>query len=297
MPPVNTFYPSGGNTLVYVPSGVSTFRGALFVMYGATSDSRPLLLGDLDFYLNLPPAGYVPSYRSALLAFARAQGFAVVGMQTPNGCCTGVLIANDVAQALVRAASASKHPELANVPLLLEGMSTGGCAVDRVTTAIPSRVIGFISMKSGCSFSLGDGSAALSVPGYVFVGELDVTVNNQAVTTDFEEQRTRGAVWALAIERGAGHTWVADHALIFDWAAAVVAQRLPPTVPPGAPVTLRTIGESSGWLGDRTSPFSVAGYPCFTGNKLRASWLPTEKSARDWQIMMSGSASTVLVCP
>jgi hypothetical protein len=92
-----------------------------------------------------------------------------------------------------------------------------------------------------------------------------------------------------------GHVWVADHGLIFTWASAVLAQRLPPTVTPGAPVALRPVIESSGWLGNRTS-FSVAGYRCFSGDKGTATWLPSERTARDWQSMM-GSATTVLVCP
>jgi hypothetical protein len=65
-------------------------------------------------------------------------------------------------------------------------------------------------------------------------------------------------------------------------------------MPPGAPVALRQVGETSGWLGDRTS-LSIAAYPCFPGNKLAASWLPSEQTARDWQSMM-GSVTTVLGC-
>jgi dienelactone hydrolase len=293
--PVNTFFPSG-KTLVYLPPGTSTVRGVFLPIYGGTSDSRPLILGDLAFYQNLPPSGDVDAYRSALKAFARENGFALMGIKTPGGggFDTGASVSADILQGLLDASIASKHPELADANLLLQGMSTGACFVDMIVPVIPNRIIGFISMKSGCSGTFTAGSGALSVPGYFFIGGADLSEINVPVTNDFDQNRARGAPWAFAIERGAGHVWVADNALIFHWAAEVAAQRLPTTITPGSPVALRPVGESAGWLGDRTS-FSIAGYPCFPGDKGRASWLPSQQTARDWQAMM-GSTTTMLVC-
>jgi hypothetical protein len=294
---VGTFLPSG-NSLLYLTPDIPTFRGVFVVLFGGTSDSRPFLRGDLESYAALPPSGDVAGLRTALRAFARANGFALMGMKTPSSPSEGASVRDEIFQALPVFSESSKHPELANAPLFLEGMSLSGCVVYNVVTLIPDRVIGFISMKpaaasGGCAFP--DGSPAVSVPGYFFLGELDSPDYAAAVNRTFDQNRGRGAVWAVAIERGTGHVWVAQHGLIFAWASAVLAQRLPPTVPPGAAVALRPLAESSGWLGDRTS-FSVAGYPCFSGEKGRASWLPSERTARDWQSMM-GSGATVLVCP
>lgn len=291
--PVNTFHESG-NTLVYLPPGVATFRGAFVVLHGGTSDSRPLLRGELDFYQNLPPSGDVAGYRVALRAFAREKAFAVVGMKTPALAETGASVAADIVQGLLDASGPSEHPELADAALVLQGMSNGACAVNKVVQAIPDRIIGFISMKApaGCGFATS--SPVGSVPGYFFIGELDGPEINAAVTRDFDQSRGDGAVWGFAIERGAGHTWVRDHPLIFTWAGVVAAQRLPTDVTPGGPVALRPVGESAGWLGDRTA-LSIAAYACFAGNKLTASWLPSERTARDWQAMM-GSVTTVQLC-
>lgn len=66
-------------------------------------------------------------------------------------------------------------------------------------------------------------------------------------------------------------------------------------IPQASDLDSEAARESSGWLGDRDS-FSVAGYPCFTGDKSRASWLPSEQTAREWQAMM-GTATTVSACP
>jgi len=288
-------YAASGNTLVYLPPTVSTFRGAVVVVHGGTSDSRPMLEGDIDYYRSLPPSGDVSGYRDAVRAFAKAKDFAVVAMKTPAVSESGNMIASDILSGLTDAANSRGHPELANAPLVLQGMSNGGCAVHKIVAEIPNRVIGFISMKApaGCGFP--GSSAFTSVPGYFFLGELDTRDIADFVTTTFEQKRARGAVWALAIERGAGHVWVRSHAMIFSWAAVVAAQRLPATVTPGAPVALREVGESSGWLGDRTS-FSIAGYSCFTGDKTAASWLPSEQTAREWQSMM-GFVTTVVPCP
>lgn len=285
---------ANANSLVYVPPGVSTFRGAFYVMYGGTGDSRPLLLGNLSFYDTLPPAGDVVAYRSALRAFARTKGFAVVGMTTQPQASGGSL-ANQIDDALVAAAAVSHHPELIGAPLLMQGMSTGGCLVNKVVSQIPARTIGFVTMKSGGLGCDVTGNGVSSVPGYFFVGDLDDPFTNGATFSNFASGRGAGAVWAFAIERGTGHTWVANHALVFTWAAAVADQRLPVSPTSGAPITLRPLSDASGWLGDPLS-FLIGGAPCFTGIRPQASWFPTEKSARDWQSMM-GSATTEIVCP
>jgi hypothetical protein len=292
--PVLTYFASG-NTLVYLPPGVPTIRGAFLVLYGGTGDSRPLLRGELDFYQNVPLAGDVAGYRTALRKFARERGFALVGMRTPATNESGVTVSNSVLQGLREASVKGGHAELADAPLLMQGLSTGACFVNRIVAAIPGRIIGFISMKSGAGCGFVAGSGVDEVPGYFFIGSTDTPEINAAVTNDFQTSRARGAVWAFAVEFNVGHTWVGNHALIFRWAEVVTAQRLPATTPPGTPVALRQVAETSGWLGDRVS-LSISAYPCFPGDKSGASWLPSEQAARDWQSMM-GSVRTVHGCP
>jgi hypothetical protein len=107
----------------------------------------------------------------------------------------------------------------------------------------------------------------------------------------FEANRGDEAPWALAIEPGVGHAWTTNDKLVFTWAAAIAARRVPESFTPGEPLTLREIDPASGWLGDRGTG-SIAGYACFTGNRLTAVWLPSEQTARDWQLVTEGSAVT-----
>jgi hypothetical protein len=74
---------------------------------------------------------------------------------------------------------------------------------------------------------------------------------------------------------------------------AVLALRLPQAGTP-AGQALRSIDQASGWLANRSTT-AVAGYSCFSGDKLVASWLPTEQTARDWQQIV-GRSGTVNSC-
>jgi pimeloyl-ACP methyl ester carboxylesterase len=293
--PVNTLYQLGAFD-IYIPSEVSTVRGVFFVLFGGNGDSRPMIRRDFDYYRigSVPPefAAVLPGYRSSLMAFARAQGFAVMGMTTPGG--PGGLH-TEIRQALGEASSISGHPELAHASLILQGHSRGGCMAYQVAGQDPERVIGVIPMAPQGVQPCLNGLLPASVPAYFILGELDIPSENTAATNGFEQKRGSGAIWALAIERGVGHAWTANHNLVFSWSAAVAARRLPQTIPPGTPVTLLQVSQASGWLGDRISG-SVAGYACFTGDQVKASWLPSEQTARDWQLVASGLAPTVTVC-
>jgi hypothetical protein len=68
------------------------------------------------------------------------------------------------------------------------------------------------------------------------------------------------------------------------WIDAVIAARLP--LAPGAP--LRAISVTDGWLGDRSSG-AISTYACFGATRPTASWLPSGKTALDWQRMARGT--------
>ncbi len=81
-------------------------------------------------------------------------------------------------QALLDALTAfsgrSDHPELANAPLLLWGMSAGGQFNYEFTAWKPERVVAFVVNKGGIYFSALLPAAARRVPGLLFVGDEDL---------------------------------------------------------------------------------------------------------------------------
>jgi hypothetical protein len=180
---------------------------------------------------------------------------------------------------------------------MFHGNSGGVCPAYDFIVRHPDRVIGFIIAKATACLSA-DASSAIGVPGYFIFGELDTVLPAAGayMTDRFAQHRASGAVWALAVERGAGHDHVADHSLLFNWMDEVVRRRLPATITPGTAVQLRAIPAGSGWLGDRSS-LAIAEDACYTGDKLIASWLPSEQTARDWQAMVSArTKTTVIAC-
>jgi pimeloyl-ACP methyl ester carboxylesterase len=291
----NTMFDVDG-FLVYVPPEVAIVHGVFLHMYGDGVDSRPMIRGNLEYYEAFPLAGNVSSYRAALMTFARTHEFAVMG-GTFTGAHQTPVTYDGILAALVSASAASARPQLATAPLLLNGSSRGGCIAYEFAVTHPARTIGFISTKAPC---LGlDGAPAAPVPGYFVLGELDpVTPPAEAarIVGVFEENRARGALWAFAVEPGAVHGVFADHELLLRWAAEVAANRLPGIATAGAPVELRTLDEESGWLADRSS-FRIGEFDCYDGIRAEAGWLPSERTARDWQSMVSrGVVDSVILC-
>jgi hypothetical protein len=280
--------------LVYIPSGVTTIRGVFFFMIGLDVDNR-LFVND-DYNRSVMSAQQQLSaedYRRRVMVLARTHGLALIGAVSSFNSPTPPRIV----QVLEVISDQSARPELAHAPLLFHGNSGGSCATYDFTVQRPERVIGFIIAKaSNCLFL--DASPAIGVPGYLIFGELDPVLPAAAsqMTALFERHRANGAVWALAVEPGAGHDHVEDRELLFNWMGEVITRRLPATTTPGTPVQLRPIAAASGWLGNRTSRV-IAEHGCYTEDKLTASWLPSEQTARNWQAMVSSrSVTTVLAC-
>ncbi len=154
--------------------------------------------------------------------------------------------------------------------------------------------MGFFSEK-GTQCLHDDGATAVSVAGYLVFGGNDETPGAEAaIKGAFERNRARGAPWAYAVEPGAGHTIVRNLDLLFNWLNDVTARRLPDISTPGAP--LRSLDERSGWLGEMNA-YAIGSWTCYTANRLAASWFPSERTAKDWQGMISrGATTTVIPC-
>jgi pimeloyl-ACP methyl ester carboxylesterase len=279
--------------LLYLPPPGTTIRGVFLHLYGNTGDSRPLIRGDLAFYQGHPFAGDVAGFRRRMIAFAGENNFALMGAATVNGD-TVPSTTTRLLQSIETVSSRSGRLELATAALIINGHSLGGCIGYRMAVQAPERVIGFITAKSTCMGP--DNASTRLVPGYLIHGELDHPEILEVLKTTFERNRSLGAPWAFVIEPGAYHATVANHDLLFNWLADVASRRLPPVITPGTSVTLRSIDERSGWLGD-SNGFAISAWSCYTGKLTEASWFPSERTARDWLGMISrGTPAPVIPC-
>jgi pimeloyl-ACP methyl ester carboxylesterase len=277
------------NVRAYLPPGVDEYRAAIVFLPGLGNppplDSRGIVGG--------PWGGAKSIWRNpAVVAEVRRRSLQLAGGNVALVGTTTLVDHPASYQTLLRALSAvgseSLHPELASIPLFFVGHSMGGCTAYGFSRVHGARVAGFISMKGACH-KHGPLAAAASVPGYFFIGRMDAPMRRANITAVFEAGRAAGAPWAASIDPF-GHEPVAYIDLMFDWIDAVLAARLPETA--GAP--LRAMTESAGWLCNRSTG-TISTYACYDSNPSRASWLPSRKTALNWQ-RMTGGTTVVSSC-
>ncbi|HET8937469.1 MAG TPA: hypothetical protein VFN67_28695, partial [Polyangiales bacterium] len=169
-------------------------------------------------------------------AFGQSLGFGIVGTQF-TGSYTNA--ANGPGEALLSVLKAlgekTKHPELTNVPLLLEGFSNGGYFSFSFAQFAPERVIAFCLNKSGFAQAPLD-PPFLAVPGLLIWGSEEPpdvpTVIHQRVT----EGRAQHALWAELREWGRQHEDGDVEPIFAPFFAEMVAMRYPSGADPKAGV-------------------------------------------------------------
>jgi len=174
-------------------------------------------------------------------------------------------------------AKRTQHSELANLPLLLWGMSAGGEFNYEFAAWKPERVAAFVVNKGGIYYSALTSRETRNVPGILFIGGKDLQSRINTITGLFEVNRRGGALWALAEEPGAAHIIgkSADVARIFF--EDVLTMRLNGT-------SLKTLNEKDGFVGNiQARTFQPAASAPSATNA--TAWLPSERVARAWQAM------------
>ena len=270
-----------GSFLAYVPPDISSPQAVLFMLPGQNDDMRRFVSGEVTQAVEV-------DIWQRVRAFAETHALVVLGFEYLGDNTNDTY--EQMADALTQLAGQSGFAEVEEVPLLFMGHSAGGCHAYGITRQRSERVIGFISSKGGCHRQL-DGGPAQTVPAYLFIGQDDRDDNNENIEDFFVQNRADAALWAVAVEPGSGHYYVADVALQIEWMETVLRRRLPET-----PGPLLPLDEADGWLGNRTTHV-IAPYACYEGDKLAASWLPSEQTARDWQHFVSlGEVTEVTTC-
>lgn len=277
---------TSGNAVAFLPTGVAQYRAAIVFLPGLKDpstgkdlDSRVLAHGTWSGGCSIwCSPGEIAEIRSRALQLAGGN-VALIGtttlVDTPASYQT-------LLSALSDFAAKSAHAELATIPIFFVGHSMGGCTAYGFSRVHGDRVAGFFTMKGGCH-APGPAASAAGVPGHFLIGKLDEMYRRDNITAAFEGGRAGGAPWAVSTD-AFQHGPVLDFDLLFDWADAVLAARLP--LAPGGP--LRAVSVTDGWLGDRSNG-AIASYPCFSSDRSTASWLPSQGTALDWQRMAGGT--------
>ena len=271
-------YVSGANA-VYVPGGVGPMRGAIVVLGGPVASGfvtgeRIVPASDPDLEASLQALG------ASLRALARSAHVALLGSST-TGMANNATSDNALFAGLSTTAQMSGQAEIADAPVLMFGLSGGAPEAAGLVSRHSERAIGLLE-RVPVSVTALTAPAALAVPTFLMQAELDEVVDNTAVRTTFSANRSRGGLWALAVEPGVGHhiaTGRGNTAAI-SWITNALALRLPAT--PGDP--LIGLDQPSGWLGNQTT-LEIAPWAEYPGSPTAASWLLSQSAATSWKAL------------
>ena len=287
--------PYSVNYTMWVPKDVKVLRGVIVHQHGCGEGScRSGLTGAFDLHWQ----ALAKKHDCALLspAYEQAEKADCQKWCDPrNG--------SDAAfqQCLVDLGEKSGHPELSKLPWALWGHSGGGHWAGGMVLLHPERVAA-AWLRSGVpvlkpattgpkAHTLPD--AALKVPVMCNLGTKEgVTVKGAqfagvwpANETFFNEVRGKGGLVGVAVDPLSSHDCGNQRYLAIPWLDACLTARLPKTN--GDPLV--AMPTDTAWL---ALPLGTEAVPAakFTGEPLKAAWLPNEAIAKSWMQYVKDTA-------
>jgi Leucine-rich repeat (LRR) protein len=251
---------------LWISDSTDTLKGIYWYMHPNNGDSRNIV-DDSNYQI-----------------LASNKDFALMGahifnMHMNTGIGDAVIAATDSFAVL------SNYEELEFIPFFINGYSWGGQFAFHFTKWIPERVLGFITQKGGYHDSIIT-NLAIQVPGLMFIGENDLDYRIENLTNIFFNHRPLGAKWILAMEQGTGHSQINDLNFLNSYFNTVTDLRIPDNVNVFEPITLNTLPDSIGWLGNQSS-WIIGSWECYNGVYDSSSWLPSKAVGLHWQNFVS----------
>ncbi len=247
---------------IWINDSTDTLQGIYWFMHPNNGDSRNIVTDTA--YQNL----------------ATTQNFALLGAHIYNmHMNTG--IGDAVIAAMDSFAVFSEHQEISFIPFFINGYSWGGQFAYHFTKWIPERITGFITQKGGYHDTT-DAGQAINVPALMIVAENDLDYRIENLTNIFLNHRSDGAKWILAMEPEVAHTPVTDYSFLNTFFNTAVNLRIPDNINVFEPITLNTLSDSIGWLGNQET-YTIGSWECYNGNIDSSSWFPARIVGEKWQ--------------
>lgn len=256
------------NFRIWVPSGAGKLRAVVLLVPGSNGDARN------------------ETADAAWEAFATKHQLALVGLQLTDKQQSPFEEYADVSRgsgqaildAITALAAKARHPEIADAPLFLWGMSAGGEVNYELAAWKPERVAAFVVNKGGIYYTALASKAARAVPGLLFIGGKDLESRIDIITGIFALNRRGGALWALAEEPNAAHIVGKSKDVAMMFYEDVMPARL------GDNNTLKPMTEETGFIADIHAKTYTAAPAKFNAN-VTSAWLPSERVAKAWVAM------------
>ena len=99
----------------------------------------------------------------------------------------------------------------------------------------------------------------------MIVGENDFDYRIENLTNIFLDHRPEGAKWILAMEPNVGHSLVTDYSFLNTFFFTVNDLRVPDNINVFESITLQTLPDSIGWLGNHET-YTIGSWNCYNGN-------------------------------
>ncbi|MDY3551145.1 hypothetical protein R5W24_000220 [Gemmata sp. JC717] len=287
------------NYTIWVPKGVKALRGLIVHQHGCGEGScKSGLTGAFDLHWQ----ALARKHDCALLSPAYEQpdkADCQLWCDPRNGSDA------TFRKCLTDFGAKSGHPELSEVPWALWGHSGGGHWAGGMVMLHPERVAA-AWLRSGVPLLKPDPTrtgikahtlpdAALKVPLLCNLGTKEgVTVKDPrfasvwpANETFFNEVRGKGGLIGVAVDPLSSHDCGNQRYLAIPWLDACLGARLPKQA--GKPLT--AMPTEGAWLAPPTGSEATPAAK-FTGDPLKAAWLPNESIARAWVQYVKDSAVT-----
>jgi hypothetical protein len=258
-----------------IPENTDKVQGLIVLVHGSNLDARPWI--DNPFWQKI----------------AERHNFGLLGcyftdhLHEDMGIEEYARASEGSGQALIDAinelSKLSRHPEIAEAPMVLWGISAGGEFNYEFACWKSERVIAFIVNKGGIYYTALAPRATRKVPALLFIGEKDAQFRNDIIKGIFAINRKFGALWALTEEPGAVHELgrtLEMSEIFFD---EVIPRRLRDLKEP-----LRLLSEKEGFIGD----LKEVNYRPFNELLIKdqlTAWLPTERTAKAWISVVTGT--------
>ena len=188
-----------------------------------------------------------------------------------------------IAQALLKLATASQHPELAVAPWVPMGFSGGAALTTHLTAQFPNRIAAAVPVHGAGPGLLK--SDALSVPILFIAGKRDNVALAENDGKAWAEMRAGGSPSTYLLE-DYSHNWGNSPIDLDKYLTDILPLRLPKELPSVGPAKLQTVDTATGFVGDNTSrvitPVSQSADPT------TLSWLPTQAFADFWAVPKTG---------
>lgn len=256
----------------WLPDGYDRIKGLIISLPGSRGDHRGIVSNSL-WQFRLMEMGYgIVGFRDQL-----DFGYDYWGGDASEARSNLQLVLDSVA-------SSFGHPEIANAPVLLDGVSKGGFAAGYLASFVPDRTIGFISDKG---YALGTvDSSVYSAPGAIIPGVRDDIVPAAGLHQAFSYSRIFNAHSALMVDWDRGHLETPENlrlALMDQFIRARYPRGVYPSLTPGQPLVLN---QNSGWLAEAPQlndqgmltyepPPLIAREQDYPLDPTEASWLPS----------------------